>query len=201
MREKTSPIRRFVRAKTPHQSFKSNYPPLTFEKSSFPLLPQLPTILAVDRPVRKNLPHTVPNSVPENSPFFITINCEPRDHNHLCRAGTGDKILAAASHYHTISIWNCRLILLMPDHLHAVIHFPCHPPLQTIVSNWKKFLARTAAIRWQKDFFDHRLRDHHQLIEKMNYILMNPVRKRLCNRPEEWPWLFRGESENSREPQ
>jgi hypothetical protein len=40
-------------------------------------------------------------------------------------------------------------------------------------------------------FFDHRLRDHHQLQEKTEYILMNPVRKGLCERMEDWKWIYR----------
>jgi hypothetical protein len=37
-------------------------------------------------------------------------------------------------------------------------------------------------VEWQRDFFDHRLRDHHELQERTSYILMNPVRKGLCER-------------------
>jgi putative transposase len=106
--------------------------------------------------------------------------------------GTGDKVLDAAKYNHLSEIWNCRLMLLMPDHLHAVIVFPSEPGLQKLVSNWKKYLARTVGIAWQKDFFDHRLRDHHQLVEKVNYVLLNPVRQGVCERSEEWPWVFRG---------
>ena len=143
-------------------------------------------------PVRKGLPHAVPQWVGDGSSFFITINCEPRGHNHLCRAGVGDQVLDAARYNHENHVWHCRLMLLMPDHLHAVIVFPREPGLQTVASHWKRYLARTARISWQKDFFDHRLRDHHQIEEKVSYMLMNPVRKGLCKRSEEWPWVFRG---------
>jgi putative transposase len=46
-------------------------------------------------------------------------------------------------------------------------------------------------VDWQRDFFDHRLRDHHELEEKTSYILMNPVRKALCQRAEDWMWVYR----------
>jgi putative transposase len=81
----------------------------------------------------------------------------------------------------------------MPDHIHAIIIFPRDSGLQIIVSNWKKYLARTAKITWQKDFFDHRLRDDHELSEKADYILMNPIRRSLCERIEDWPWIYRGD--------
>jgi hypothetical protein len=46
-------------------------------------------------------------------------------------------------------------------------------------------------------FFDHRLRDHHELEEKTSYVLMNPVRKGLCERKEDWAWVYRS---NDRPP-
>ena len=58
------------------------------------------------------------------------------------------------------------LCLLMPDHLHAVIAFPREAGMAMIVKNWKKFLAGEHAVSWQRDFFDHRLRDHHEVEEK-----------------------------------
>ena len=74
----------------------------------------------------------------------------------------------------------------MPDHLHAIIAFPREPGMQTTVRNWKKFVAGKHGVKWQRDFSDHRLRDHHELEEKTSYILMNPVRKGLCERAEDW---------------
>jgi len=109
----------------------------------------------------------------------------------LCRAGTGDAVLAAMKFNHEKSLWHCRLCLPMPDHLHAIIAFPREPGMQTIITNWKKFVAGKHGIGWQRDFVDHRLRDHHELEEKTSYILMNPVRKGLCDCVEEWAWLYR----------
>ena len=49
----------------------------------------------MDLPVRKKLPHTIPQWVAEASWFFITINCVPRDKNQLCRTDVGAAVLAA----------------------------------------------------------------------------------------------------------
>ena len=38
---------------------------------------------------------------------------------------------------------------------------------------------RHAGVHWQRDFFDHRIRDNEDLREKREYILANPVRKGL----------------------
>jgi REP element-mobilizing transposase RayT len=149
------------------------------------------TICNIALPARRKLPHTIPQWVAEGSWFFITINCVPRGKNQLCRHDTGDAVLAAMKFNHERLLWHCRLCLLMPDHLHAIIAFPREPGMQTIVRNWKKFVAGKHSVNWQRDFFDHRLRDHHELEEKTSYILMNPVRKGLCERVDEWVWVYR----------
>ena len=142
-------------------------------------------------PARTRLGHEIPLWVSDGSFFFITINCEPRKENQLCNQGTGQAVLAAAAHNHETLVWHCRLMLLMPDHLHAVIAFPREAGMKVAIANWKRFLARNEQIVWQRDFFDHRLRDHHEEIEKTGYILMNPVRRGLCERVEDWPWAYR----------
>jgi hypothetical protein len=145
----------------------------------------------MDLRVRKKLPHTIPAWVPDGSHFFITIKCLPKGKNQLCRADVGDGVLAAMAHNHTKLIWHCRLCLLMPDHLHAIVAFPRQPGMEKQVKDWKKFVAATCAIKWQRDFFDHRLRHHWELEEKTSYILMNPVRKGLCERSKDWVWVYR----------
>ena len=98
----------------------------------------------MDLPVRKKLPHTIPQWVAEGSWFFITINCVPPGKNQLCRADTGDAVLAAMKFNHEKFVWHCRLCLLMPDHLHAIIAFPREPGMETVIKNWKKFIAGKA---------------------------------------------------------
>ncbi|MGA2240866.1 MAG: hypothetical protein ABSH11_02360 [Verrucomicrobiota bacterium] len=142
-------------------------------------------------PVRTRLGREIPPWISDGSFFFITINCEPRMENQLCRKGTGRAVLAAAAHNHEALVWYCRLMLLMPDHLHAVIAFPREAGMKATMTNWKRFLARNEKIVWQRDFFDHRLRDHHEETEKISYIQANPIRRKLCDRIEDWPWVYR----------
>src|SRR5438105_4719619 len=79
-----------------------------------PPLGRFATLPCVDLPVRKKLPHTIPQWVAEGSWFFITINCAPPGKNQLCRAGTGEAVLAAMKFNHNKLVWHCRLCLLMP---------------------------------------------------------------------------------------
>jgi REP element-mobilizing transposase RayT len=142
-------------------------------------------------PVRQKLPHAIPQWVPEGSWFFLTVKCVPRGKNQLCRAGRGDAVFAAMKHNHEQRVWHCRLCLLMPDHLHAILAFPREPGMETVMKDWKRFVAGQTGVTWQRGFFDHRLRDHHELEEKTSYILMNPVREGLCERAEDWRWIYR----------
>ena len=145
----------------------------------------------MDLPVRKKLPHTIPQWVADGSWFFITIKCVPPGKNQLCSGGTGNAVLSAMKHNHEKFVWHCRLCLLMPDHLHGIFAFPREPGMETAIKNWKKYVAGKHGADWQRDFFDHRLRDHHELDEKTSYILLNPVRKGLCERAEDWVWIYR----------
>jgi hypothetical protein len=145
----------------------------------------------VDLPARRRIPHQVPQWVADGSWFFITINCAPRGTNQLCRAGTGEAVFGAMKFNHDRLSWHCRLCLLMPDHLHAILAFPSGSGMATTISNWKKHVAMNQGVGRQRDFFDHRLRSNHELDEKTNYILLNPARKGLCARVEDWGWVYR----------
>jgi putative transposase len=137
------------------------------------------------------LPHEVPLWVRPESFFFITICTRPRGENQLARAPAGERVLAAFRHYHEQERWYCDLVLLMPDHLHALLAFPFEAGMMKCVAQFKSFLAKTAEVRWQRDFFDHRLRSEESRHEKANYILRNPERAGLVASDEPWPWQWR----------
>lgn len=142
-------------------------------------------------PSRKRLPHQIPQWVADGSWFFITINCIPPGKNQLCHSETGDAALAAVKHNHEKLVWYCRLFLLMPDHVHAILAFPMGLGMKTTTENWKRYVANNYRVDWQRDFFDHRLRNDREVEETISYILMNPVRKGLCERAEDWVWVYR----------
>ena len=132
------------------------------------------------------LKHETPNWV-EYPEFFITICTRPRHLNQLCLPERSDFILRSAKKYHHLHRWHCSLILLMPDHLHALIQAPERSNLTRVISSWKSYLTKHLGIRWHNGFFDHRIRRSESLNEKWNYIEMNPVRSGFVKKPEEWP--------------
>lgn len=137
------------------------------------------------------LPHDVPLWVRPESFFFVTICTVPRNKNQLAKDPAGSKVLEAVRHYHEIQRWHCDLVLLMPDHLHALIAFPFESRMRNCVNQIKSYLSKAADLRWQRDFFDHRLRNDEERHEKANYILRNPERAGLVEPGALWTWQWR----------
>ena len=86
--------------------------------------------------------------------------------------------------------WWVHVLLLMPDHLHLLISATPLLGLADTVGSWKRFTARFVGIRWQRDFFEHRLRRDESFSEKAEYIRQNPVRAGLVKTPDDWPYLW-----------
>jgi putative transposase len=141
-------------------------------------------------PNRKILPHGVPNWVAAGSTYFITINCRTCGKNQLCNLESALRIRESIGFRQMRGEWWVRLFVLMPDHCHGLISFSRDLEMKASIANWKRFTARQFGIEWQRDFFDHRIRDAAAMQEKAQYIRMNPVRKGLCDLPQDWPYLW-----------
>jgi REP-associated tyrosine transposase len=84
--------------------------------------------------------------------------------------------------------------VLMPDHFHIIIT-PVDIPLERAVQFVKggfsfragRELASASEI-WQKRFTDHRIRDAADYDRCREYIILNPVRAKLCLEPSQYPF-------------
>ena len=159
------------------------------ELHKYPRTPQpgVPT-----KPVRNRLPHEVPLWIdPSKEDYFITICCLERNRNQLANQSLGQALIDTIKHRNHRQIWYAHLAVVMPDHIHLVLAFPdMERRVQTIVSKWKEWTAKSLGIRWQRDFFEHRLRSDESFREKADYVLANPVRARLVEREQDWPYTF-----------
>jgi len=144
---------------------------------------------------RKYLPHEIPLWVdPSKEIYFLSINCEQRGSNQLALPNVADQLFETVQHRQENFLWWPHLFLLMPDHLHALLSFPLSDrPIKIIVRKWKEWTAKTIGIKWQRDFFEHRLRHDESRREKADYILENPVRKKLVVRREDWAFVYFGD--------
>jgi putative transposase len=140
---------------------------------------------------RKYLGHRdVPAEVAWDAHFSVVVCALPRGANSLCFDPVGSGVLNAGRYYETLEKWHLRLLLLMPDHLHLIVT-PClGHSLSPLIADWKRYLRRTYRIKFQRGFFDHRIRDTKNFNAQCQYVRENPVRARLVRRPEDWPWFY-----------
>ena len=139
-------------------------------------------------PKRKRLFHTIPPWVDQSELYFVTINCKQRGVRQLTKNFIGKTVLKSALFHNNNGNWFCRLLVLMPDHLHMLVSFPPEKSMETLINSWKGYLAKQCQVQWQRGFFDHRIRGWESLDEKAEYIRENPIRANLVKSFEEWPW-------------
>ena len=144
---------------------------------------------------RRNLPHIQA----ENKPIFVTFVTKKR---WILPDYLRDIVLQHCLHDHGIK-FHVHGVVVMPDHVHMVF-----TPFTDAIGNVfglaeimngikgasahsiNKLLQRKGHV-WEKEYFDRILRKEESLVEKAEYICMNPVRKGIANSQDEYPWLWR----------
>jgi putative transposase len=92
---------------------------------------------------------------------------------------------------------------LMPDHLHLLLSVK-DANLVDIVNRWKTYSTNllhkmgVGGPVWQRSFYDHGLRRGEDVAAAAEYVVNNPVRKGLVDKPEDYPcawhvWAAGGE--------
>jgi putative transposase len=130
--------------------------------------------------------------------YFITFNTHQRAATlaspevHACFRAFAEK---AGEHGVAVGRY-----VIMPDHVHLfVVLSEGGLTLARWVQSLKAVLGKTLLAQgrpkphWQEGFFDHLLRSGESYGEKWDYVRLNPVRARLVETPEAWP--YQGEIE------
>jgi REP element-mobilizing transposase RayT len=136
--------------------------------------------------------HKAPGWVKDGSLFHVRLRVAEGQQTPLTDPSLSSQILAAAANYHSQGLWWCELFLLMPDHAHMLVAFPREPGMPLTVRNWKRATARLVGVKWQTDFFDHRIRTEGEGDKTWHYIRRNPVVKGLCANEDEWRHWWSG---------
>ena len=81
---------------------------------------------------------------------------------------------------------------VMPNHVHAVLKPAEGQQLEKILHSWKSFTAHEinrllgeSGTVWQKESYDHLVRDGEDLRNQLDYVVRNPLKARL----EGWVWV------------
>jgi putative transposase len=78
----------------------------------------------------------------------------------------------------------------MPEHVHLLLSEPQQDTLADALKSLKQGVSRRligdANHFWQKRYYDFNIRNYPQIVEKLRYIHRNPVKRNLCECPEDW---------------
>jgi putative transposase len=136
----------------------------------------------------------------EGGIYFFTLGLEDRrstalvDHIGQLRAA-----FRAARQERPFTI---DAIVILPDHLHAILTLPQED--SDFVGRWRRvkgyfstrLLAAGTAIRrhangelalWQRRYWEHTIRDEDDFARHIDYIHYNPVKHGLVTRGHDWP--------------
>jgi REP element-mobilizing transposase RayT len=113
----------------------------------------------------------------------------------LKRPGIAE-LVARALNFFDGERYDLRAWVIMPNHVHAVVWPRPNHALSEILHSWKSFTAkqankllqRTDPHFWQKESYDHWIRDDDERERLCSYITNNPVKAGLCKEPKDWLW-------------
>jgi putative transposase len=122
---------------------------------------------------------------------FVAFTC----YHRLPQLNTGeirDVVVEELEHARVAYRFRVYGFVVMPDHVHLLLSEPERATLAQVTQSMKIASAkRNAAFRkpgaplWQKRYYDCNIRDHDLLVEKLDYIHENPVRRSLCAWPKD----------------
>lgn len=85
--------------------------------------------------------------------------------------------------------------IVMPDHVHILL-VPRGKNISQILHSIKSYTAHKAIIDgdslWQGANYTLVITEEHDLLSRMEYVELNPVRKGLGERPEDYPYSSAG---------
>ena len=156
------------------------------------------------RVYRRNLPHwELPESV-----YFITFSTADR----FTLSDSAKDVVLSSFHFHDGKKYILHACVIMDDHVHCILQ-PMEilnkaqarrpvPPKQyyslaQITHSIKSYSAHRIQKLlnekdniWQDESYDRILRDEKEYLEKMSYIINNPMKTGLAEQPQDYRWLF-----------
>lgn len=143
---------------------------------------------------KRRLPHYEdPESV-----YFVTFNTVP---NFELKDNI-KYIVFDAIRYHADKKYQLHACVIMKSHVHIIIcplkkskgtSFSLAQIMHSIKSysahKINKALDRNDSV-WLDENYDRIVRDDDDYVEKMNYVIYNPVKAGLVEKPEDYKWLY-----------
>ncbi len=124
--------------------------------------------------------------------YFLTL-CSDRKQRGFSSGALGRAVL---DHARTmIDEWHLRTAVVMPDHLHLVVELRDASDLANAIRRFKGPLSvrlrqEKESLKWQRSFYDHRLRKTENLLPIFLYVFLNPYRAGLVQTDQRWPHYY-----------
>lgn len=122
--------------------------------------------------------------------FFVTTVTAQR-HPIFRRETTANLLLEILAHYRDQRKFLLHEFVIMPDHVPALLTPAPEVSLERAVQFIKggfSYRLKSRPPVWQASFTNHRVRDFEDYEHHREYIRMNPVRARLAERAEQYPY-------------
>lgn len=140
------------------------------------------------------------NFVPGATYFFTVTLADRRSSALVDHVGALRQAFRICRHERPFSI---DAIVVLPDHLHAVVTLP--PGDSDFPGRWRRIKGHfsrqmiasgTPVMRrvngdyalWQRRFWEHTIRDEGDLARHVDYVHFNPVKHGLVRRVADWPY-------------
>ncbi len=122
---------------------------------------------------------------------FLTFSCYHRQTllDSPSRRNCFENALERTRHCYQLCVYG---YVVMPEHVHLLVSEPLNKTLAAAVQALKQSVLRKLIGNdghfWQSRYYDFNVRDEEKRVEKLRYIHRNPVKRGLCERPEDWEW-------------
>jgi len=131
----------------------------------------------------------IPSRATSHGTFFITSPTYNR-HRLFQVAANAELFLETLQHYRREGHYKLHAFVVMPDHIHLLLtpqNITIERAIQLIKGGFSHRMGSKFPV-WQRGFADRRMRDRDDYLTHINYIHDNPVRERLCQLPEDYPY-------------
>jgi putative transposase len=123
---------------------------------------------------------------------FITFSCYHRE-PLLGRAQARDTFVITLERVRRWYGLYVTGFAVMPEHVHLLLSEPERSNLAVALQMLKQIVSQelnghATTPFWQPRYYDFNVYGEEKLMEKLDYVHRNPVRRGLVTRPEDWKW-------------
>lgn len=145
-------------------------------------------------PRRKNI--RLPKQIYSNKNLIFSVTICTKDRKPIFRdLNWSRKVLKTLKTEIFVEHVECFAYCLMPDHLHLLIA-PKSGNIVDFIARWKSYTANILKKDnlksgcWQRSFYDHAFRREEDIEIAAQYIVNNPVRKKMVKNWQEYPFSW-----------